>query len=58
MQIMVADWSAGLHALTPTVDGIQKVESILDEGCQVVAMLYDVWQKLGLPLDPTIKISL
>ena len=34
------------------------MESILDEGCQVVAMSYDVWQKLGLPLDPTIKISL
>ncbi|PBL01896.1 hypothetical protein ARMGADRAFT_861228, partial [Armillaria gallica] len=50
--------SAGLRALTPTVDGIQEVESILDEGCQVVAMSYDVWQKLGLPLDPTIKISL
>ncbi len=58
MQIMVADRSAGLHALTPTVDGIREVESILDEGCQVVAMSYDVWQKLGLPLDPTIKISL
>ncbi len=31
---MVADQSAGLHALTPTVDGIWEVKSILDEGCK------------------------
>ncbi|KAK0435235.1 uncharacterized protein EV420DRAFT_1653356 [Desarmillaria tabescens] len=57
-QIMVADQTAALRALTPVIDGAYEVEAILDEGCQVVAMSAAVWKELALPLDPSITISL
>ncbi|SJL10264.1 uncharacterized protein ARMOST_13648 [Armillaria ostoyae] len=57
-QIMVADVTAGLRALTPIIDGLAEVESILDDGCQVVSMSWDVWNKLGLPMDTSIRIQL
>ncbi|KAK0433677.1 hypothetical protein EV421DRAFT_1994347 [Armillaria borealis] len=57
-QIMVTDVTAGLRALTPIIDGLAEVESILDEGCQVVSMSWDVWNKLGLPMDTSIRIQL
>ncbi len=56
--IVVADEAGGLRALTPVIDGLHKVESVLDEGSQVVAMSAAVWRQCGLPLDPSVKIAL
>ncbi len=56
--IVVVDEAGGLRALTPVIDGLHKVESVLDEGSQVVAMSAAVWHQCRLPLDPSIKIAL
>ncbi len=58
VHIVVADEAGGLRALMPVIDGLHKVESVLDEDSQVVAMSTAVWCQCGLPLDPSIKIAL
>ncbi len=56
--IVVADEVGGLRALTLVIDGLHEVESVLDEGSQVVVMSAAVWHKCGMPLDPSVKIAL
>ncbi len=58
MHIVIADEAGGLRALTPVIDGLHEVESVLDEGSQVIAMSTAVWQQCRLLLDPSVKIVL
>jgi hypothetical protein len=56
--IAVAAESRALHAILPTVDGQDKVEAILNPGCQVVAMSEEVCNALALHYDPTIWLHM
>jgi hypothetical protein len=56
--IAVAAESRALCAILPTVDGQDKVEAILDPGCQVVAMSEEVCNALALHYDPTIRLHM
>ncbi len=58
VHIVVADEAGGLRALMPVIDGLHEVESVLDEGSQVIAMSAAIWRQCRLPLDPSIKIAL
>jgi hypothetical protein len=51
---VVAAESSTLWAILPVVDGQDKVEAILDPGCQIVAMFEEVCNALALHYDPTI----
>jgi hypothetical protein len=51
---IVAAESSALRAILPTVDGQDKVEAILDPGCQIIAMSEEVCNALALHYDPTI----
>ena len=52
--MVLAMESRALHSILPVVDGQDKVEAILNPGCQVVAMLEEVCNALVLHYDPTI----
>jgi gag-polyprotein putative aspartyl protease len=56
--VQVAAESNVLRAILPVVDGQDKVEAILDPGCQIVAMSEEVCNALALPYDPTIRLSM
>jgi hypothetical protein len=56
--VQVAAESNALRAILPVVDGQDKVEAILDPGCQIVAMSEEVCNALALPYDPTIRLSM
>jgi copper chaperone CopZ len=56
--MQVAAESNALRAVLPVVDGQDKVEAILDPGCQIVAMSEEVCNALALPYDPTIRLSM
>jgi Aspartyl protease len=56
--IAVAAESRALRAILPLVDGQDKVEAILDPGCQVVAMSEEVCNALALHYDPTIRLHM
>ena len=40
------------------VDGQERVEAILDPGCQVVAMSEEVCNTLTLHYDPTVRLNM
>jgi hypothetical protein len=56
--VHVAAESSALRAILPTVDGQDKIEAILDPGCQIVAMSEEVCIALALPYDPTIRLHM
>ncbi len=56
--IEVAAESNSLRAILPVVDNQEKVEAILDPGCQIVAMSEEVCNALALPYDPTIRLNM
>jgi len=56
--IHVAAESNALRAILPTVDRQDKVEAILDPGCQIVAMSEEVCNVLALPYDLTIQLHM
>jgi hypothetical protein len=56
--IRVASESNALRAIQPLVDGQDRVEAILDPGCQIVAMSEEVCNALALPYDPTIRLNM
>jgi hypothetical protein len=56
--VQVAAESSALRAITPTIDNQDKVEAILDPGCQIVAMSEEVCNALALPYDPTIRLNM
>jgi hypothetical protein len=55
---MVAIESSTLCAILLIVDGQDKVEAILDLGCQIVAMSEEVCNALALHYDPTIRLNM
>lgn len=54
----VAAESNALRAILPIVDGQDKIEAILDPGCQIVAMSEEVCNALALPYDPVIRLNM
>jgi hypothetical protein len=57
-RIIVAKESLALRSVFAIVDNAQKVECILDPGCQIIAMSEEVCHELSLVYDPTIKINM
>jgi len=47
-----------LRTIVPLVNNQLKVESIVDPGCQIIAMLEDCCHALALPYNPTILINM
>src|SRR5258708_16973771 len=56
--VVMAPESNMLRAITLVIDGQEKVEAILDPGCQVVAMLEEISLTLTIPYDPTVWLSM
>jgi hypothetical protein len=54
----VAAESDALRAILPVVDGQDRVEAILDPGCQIVAMSEEVANALALPYDPAVRLNM
>ena len=57
-EITIATESSSLHAILPIIDGQERVEAILDPGCQIVAMLEQVSMVYTLCYDPTICLHM
>jgi hypothetical protein len=56
--LLVARESHALRAIMLNISGLTEVESIIDPGCQIVAMLEFVCHDLGLAYDPTIQLNM
>jgi len=56
--MVVAAESRALRSILPVVKGQDKVEAILDPGCQVIAMSEEVCNVLALHYDPTIRLHM
>jgi hypothetical protein len=56
--ITVAAESSALCAILPVIDGQERVEAILNPGCQIVAMSEQVSTALALSYDPTIRLHM
>jgi len=56
--IEVAAESNALRTILPMVDGSEKVEAILDPGCQIVAMSEEVCNALAIPYNPSIRLNM
>lgn len=48
--VVVADHKVDLRTITVGIPGVEEVEAVLDEGCQIIAVSKKVWEKSGLPL--------
>jgi hypothetical protein len=57
-KLQVAKESSALRAVVPLVNNHLKIESILDPGCQIIAMSEDVCHELALPYDPSIILQM
>ena len=58
LPLSVAAESNALRAIQPVVDGQDRVEAILDPGCQIVAMSEEVANALALSYDPTVRLNM
>jgi hypothetical protein len=56
--LTVAKESHSLHSISPLVDNNQKIECVLDPGCQIVAMSETVCHRLGIGYDPEIVLHM
>jgi len=56
--LIVAKESMALRAIIPLVNNHLKVESIIDPGCQIIAMSKECCHALALPYDPTILVNM
>jgi hypothetical protein len=56
--IIVAAESSALRAILPVVDGQERVEAILDPGCQIIAMSEEISHALALAYDPAIRLTM
>src|SRR6266511_5092214 len=56
--LIVMKESMVLHAIVSLVNNQLRVESIVDPGCQIIAMSEDCCHTLALPYDPTILINM
>jgi len=57
-QLIVAKESYALRAIQPLVDNTLHIESILDPGCQIIAMSEEVCHELSLSYDPSIQLNM
>jgi len=57
-RLVVAKESSPLRSVLPLIDNNLKVESILDPGCQIVAMSEEVCHVLSITYDPNIKLNM
>jgi hypothetical protein len=57
-RIKVARESYALRSVYSIIDNTQRVECILDAGCQIIAMSEEICHDLSLVYDPTIKIRM
>ncbi len=57
-KLHVAKESYALRAVLPLVNNHLKVESIIDPGCQIIAMSEDVCHELALAYDPSIVLHM
>ena len=57
-QLQVVAESNALRAITPIVDGQNKIEAILDPRCQIVTMSKEVCNVLALLYNPTIRLHM
>jgi hypothetical protein len=57
-KLVVAKESYALRAVVPLVNNHLKVESILDPGCQIIAMSEDVCHELALAYDPSVVLHM
>ena len=55
--LIVAKESMALRAIVPLVNNHLKVESIIDPGCQIIAMSEECCHALALPYDLTILVN-
>jgi gag-polyprotein putative aspartyl protease len=56
--ITIAAESSALRAILPVINGQERVEAILDPGCQIVTMSEQVSTALALSYDPTIRLHM
>lgn len=56
--LTVAKETCALRSIFPLIDNNQKVECILDPGCQIVAMASTVGHRLGITYDPDIILNM
>jgi len=56
--LTVAKESHALQSIYPLVDNSQKVESVLDLGCQIVVMSETVCHQLGISYDPEVILHM
>ncbi len=57
-RLVVAKESCALRSIVPMVDNHLKVECILDNGCQIIAMSEEVCHELAMIYDPTIILNM
>ena len=56
--LTVAKESHALRSIFPLVDNTQKIECVLDPGCQIVAMSENISHRLGIGYDPDIILHM
>jgi hypothetical protein len=56
--LIVAKESSALRSILPLVDNHLRVESIMDPGCQIIAMSEEVCHALGLAYDPDVVLNM
>jgi hypothetical protein len=55
---IVARESQGLRAIYPSINGVGKVESLLDSGSQIISMAKSIAQKLEITWDAAVMINM
>ena len=58
LELTVAKESHSLRMLMMEIDSWIKVESIIDPGCQVIALSKAICHNLGLSYDPTVQLNM
>jgi hypothetical protein len=56
--LVIAKESGAVRSIVALVDNNQRIECILDPGCQIIAMSENVCHELGLAYDPSIKLNM
>ena len=56
--LTVAKESHALRSIYPLIDNSQKVESVLDPGCQIVTMSETVCHRLSISYDPEVILHM
>jgi hypothetical protein len=56
--LTVAKESHALRSIFPLIDNNQKIECVLDPGCQIVAMSENIAHRLGIGYDPDIILRM